>query len=72
MRFLYGFARFSYDFVVGDDWRIAAGVAAVLGVGALLVAETKASDALVSVCVMAGLVTVVAVALLTSAEGSDD
>jgi len=31
------FARFWYDFVVGDDWRIALGVALALGVTFALV-----------------------------------
>jgi len=30
------FLRFLWDFVVGDDWRIAAGVAAALGLTALV------------------------------------
>jgi hypothetical protein len=30
------FARFWYGFIFGDDWRIAAGVAAAIGVTALL------------------------------------
>jgi hypothetical protein len=30
------FLRFLWDFVVGDDWRIAAGVAVAIGVTALL------------------------------------
>jgi hypothetical protein len=34
------FLRFLWDFVVGDDWRIAAGVAVALGVTAL-VADTS-------------------------------
>ncbi len=29
-------ARFIWDFVIGDDWRIAAGVVVALGVTALL------------------------------------
>lgn len=29
-----GFIRFLWDFVIGDDWRIAAGVAVALGVTA--------------------------------------
>lgn len=36
MRFLKSFGGFWYDFVVGDDWKIAAGVAIALAV--LLVA----------------------------------
>lgn len=36
MRFLLGFGRFWYEFIVGDDWRIAAGVTLVLAVGAVL------------------------------------
>ena len=32
------FLRFWYDFVVGDDWTIAAAVVVVLGVAAMLVA----------------------------------
>jgi hypothetical protein len=31
--------RFWWDFIVGDDWRIAAGVAIALGLSALLVRE---------------------------------
>jgi hypothetical protein len=34
------FLRFLWDFVIGDDWRIAAGVAVALGLTAL-VAETS-------------------------------
>lgn len=34
MRSLVGFGRFWYEFIVGDDWRIAAGVTVVLAIGA--------------------------------------
>ena len=34
MRFL----RFWYEFVVGDDWRVAVGVAVAIGIAAALVA----------------------------------
>jgi hypothetical protein len=34
MRYVIGFGRFWYDFIVGDDWRIAVGVGAVLTAGA--------------------------------------
>jgi hypothetical protein len=35
---LAGFARFWWDFVVGDDWRAAAGVALAIAATAVLVA----------------------------------
>ena len=35
MRRLRAFGAFVYDFVVGDDWRVAAGVAVALGVTAV-------------------------------------
>ena len=36
MRFVSGFLRFWWDFIVGDDWRIAAGVTVVLAAGAVV------------------------------------
>jgi hypothetical protein len=36
MTWLWNFVRFWYDFVVGDDWVVAAGVVAVLGMAAVL------------------------------------
>ena len=39
MSFLKRFAIFWWDFVVGDDWRVAAGVALALGLTALLTHE---------------------------------
>jgi hypothetical protein len=37
VRYLVTFGLFWYDFVVGDDWSIAVGVVAAIGVSALLV-----------------------------------
>lgn len=37
MRFLINFVRFWYDFIVGDDWRVAVGVVVALALTALLV-----------------------------------
>jgi hypothetical protein len=37
MRFLRNFGVFWYDFIIGDDWRIAAAVVATLALTALLV-----------------------------------
>ena len=44
MRWVIGFARFWYDFIVGDDWRVAAGVAAVLAIGALVIVAGVTGD----------------------------
>lgn len=38
MRWLRAFGAFWYDFVVGDDWRVALGVVLALGTTAALVA----------------------------------
>lgn len=66
MRFVVGFFRFWYDFIVGDDWRIAAGIVAVLAPGALLVASTSISDAAISVLMLGGIVTVIGASLVTA------
>ena len=58
MRLVAGFARFWWDFIVGDDWRIAAGVLLVLGVGALLVSAARASDPLVATLTAVGIMLV--------------
>jgi hypothetical protein len=58
VRFVTGFARFWWDFVIGEDWRIAAGVVAVLAAGALLVANTDAPDGLVAALTALGIVLV--------------
>jgi hypothetical protein len=36
MRYLRSFLRFWWEFVVGDDWRVAAGLALALGLTSLL------------------------------------
>ena len=67
MRFVKGFARFWWDFIVGDDWRIAAGVVAVLAAGAVLVAKTAVPDWLVAALVAVGIVTVAIGSIAASA-----
>jgi len=37
MRFITGFFKFWYDFIVGDDWRLAIGVIVALGLSWLAV-----------------------------------
>jgi hypothetical protein len=38
VRFVKGFGQFWWDFIVGDDWKIAATIAGVLGIGAIVAA----------------------------------
>jgi hypothetical protein len=68
VRFVSGFARFWWDFIVGDDWRIAVGVAFVLACGALLVSGAGASDALVATLTAVGLIAVAVTSIVTSAR----
>ncbi|HEX6620283.1 MAG TPA: hypothetical protein VF024_11520 [Solirubrobacteraceae bacterium] len=67
MRFVKGFARFWWEFIVGDDWRIAAGVVVVLAAGALLVAKTAVPDWLVAVLAATGIVVVAIGSIASSA-----
>jgi hypothetical protein len=67
MRFLVGFARFWWDFIVGDDWKIAAGIAVVLAAGAVLVAGTDLSDTAVSLLAGAGILAVVTASIVGGA-----
>jgi hypothetical protein len=67
VRFVKGFGRFWWDFIVGDDWRIAAGVVVVLTAGALLVANTSAPDGLVAALVAVGIVVVAIGSIAASA-----
>jgi hypothetical protein len=68
MRFLRGFGRFWWDFIVGDDWRIAAGVTVVLAIGALLVSQTSASDDVVVLVTALGTVLVAIGSIYSSAR----
>jgi hypothetical protein len=67
VRLVKGFGRFWWDFIVGDDWRIAAGVVVVLAAGALLVANTSAPDGLVAALVAVGILAVALGSIAASA-----
>jgi hypothetical protein len=68
MAFVRGFVRFWYDFIVGDDWRIAAGVVLVLAGGAVLTATGAVGDAMLVTLVAAGIVAVVGVSIVAGAR----
>jgi hypothetical protein len=61
--YVVGFARFWYEFIVGDDWRIAAGVVLVLALGAVALA-TGGGGAWLPVAMLLGLIVVFAVPVL--------
>jgi hypothetical protein len=58
------FGRFWYEFVVGDDWRIALGVVAVLAAGGALVATGALADRVLAPLVALAIVAVVSVSLV--------
>jgi hypothetical protein len=68
MRFLRGFGRFWFDFIVGDDWRIALGVVLVLGAGALVVATDAVGAELLMPLLAAAIVAVVGASIVLGAR----
>lgn len=65
MRYVKAVLRFCYDFVIGDDWRIAAGVVAVLGICAALVAAGT-PHVVVAIVGAAGILAVVLTSILAT------
>ncbi|MCA1666083.1 MAG: hypothetical protein LC793_01485 [Thermomicrobia bacterium] len=55
MKYIAGFFQFWYDFIVGDDWTIAAGVVIALALTAWLARTSVASWWLLPVVVALGL-----------------
>jgi hypothetical protein len=55
MEHVIGFLRFWYDFIVGDDWRVACGVVAAIGLTALLAAAGLAAWWVMPLAVIATL-----------------
>jgi hypothetical protein len=64
VRYLKGFARFWYDFIVGDDWKIAAFVVFVLGVAAVLVASGVFGPTAIALITGAGIALAFAASLI--------
>jgi hypothetical protein len=67
MRYLKGFGKFWWDFIVGEDWRIAAGVALTLVAGALLASAEAIEGTLLVVLVAAAIVLVVVASVVGTA-----
>jgi len=70
MRFVLAFMRFWYDFVVGDDGWIAAGVAVILGIGAALVSADVLADAVLTPLMAVAIVAVVMARVVAGARSS--
>jgi len=67
IRLVKAVARFCWDFLVGDDWRIAAGVVAVLAAGAIVVARGSLDDEVLTVLVGAGIALVATASIVLPA-----
>ena len=67
MSYARAFGRFWYAFIVGEDWRIAAGVVAALAAGALLASADAVRDGLLVVLVAAAIVGVVVASVVGTA-----
>lgn len=68
MRYVNGFFRFLYDFIVGDAWEIAAGVVAVLVLGVVARRSGAVAADVLPVLLGAGIVLVVALSLFWEAR----
>jgi hypothetical protein len=53
MKYVVGFFRFWYDFIVGDDWRIALMVVVSLAVGAVLLELTALEPEVITIVCLA-------------------
>ena len=63
MRFLRGFGLFWYDFIIGDDWKLAAAVVIVAGIGCAFVSGGVAGP-LLPVLIGVGIAAAFTIALL--------
>jgi hypothetical protein len=68
--YLRGFGRFWYDFIVGDDWKIAAFVAGVLAVAAVLVASGTFGQTAIALIVAVGIALAFAASLVVDVRRS--
>ena len=72
MRFVRGFGRFWWDFIVGDEWRIAAGVVAVLLAGAVAVSAEWFTGSAIVVTVALGIAVVAILSIVLPARRAID
>jgi hypothetical protein len=70
MKFLKSFASFWYDFIIGDDWKIAAAVVLALSATAVLLTITSLDDQVVAVLGGAAVVIAFAISLAIDVRGN--
>jgi hypothetical protein len=70
MGFIRGFGQFWYDFIIGDDWKIAAAVGLVLAIGAACVIAGLGGGAVVTPLLALGLALGFVVALMIDVRSS--
>lgn len=68
MKYIVGFFRFWYDFIIGDCWQIAAGTVAVLGTGAFLAHTQAISQEFIAPAVGIGILLVAILSLSTGLQ----
>jgi hypothetical protein len=68
VRLVGGFLRFWFDFIVGDDWRIAVGIAVLVGAGGWLVHDDVVGTSVIAIGVPVVLVAVVAASIAREAR----
>jgi hypothetical protein len=71
VKFVVAFGRFWWDFVVGDEWRIALGVGVVTTLGLLLAAWGAVDGRVIALAVGATLMLTVSAVILVSGRRSD-
>jgi hypothetical protein len=67
MRFIKAFFVFWYDFIVGDDWRVALGVVSSLAVCAVLAATEAIETEAIAIIFFVGVLASLLVSLRTEA-----
>lgn len=68
MRFLRGFGQFWYDFIVGDDWKVAAAVVGVLVLGVILLLSGALTGSALVLLLTAALLAAFAMVVLVDAR----
>jgi hypothetical protein len=68
MKIVRAFFRFWYDFIVGDDWKIAVAVLTVLLIGALVVLAGAGNAAVIAPLLALGIGAAFTVSLLIDAK----